>query len=275
MSFILVTVLLAAGITIAQWLSAAEAVTLRWLRLGDLISLSLLALGIVSLASGAVEDLDSAPLQIAVLPVGLFIASACHLILVQSAKRAAARALAALTTAAFAAGTFTLLSNSNPGVLTPLLTGGLAPYSVADRALLTIALLIAAWLLGGSLITMLLGHAYLTAGGEMTFRPFLRLTRALAAGLLLRAALAAAFALPPWLEVVNAAETPQTWNSLLVTVRFLVGIAVPLVLVLMAASCVKIRSYQSATGILYVAGILILIGELTALSLIEDTTLPF
>ena len=56
--------------------------------------------------------------------------------------------------------------------------------------------------------------------------------------------------------------------------RWLVGLVVPAVFVYMAHDCVKRRSTQSATGILYVAGVLIFIGELMALYLVRETGLP-
>jgi hypothetical protein len=43
----------------------------------------------------------------------------------------------------------------------------------------------------------------------------------------------------------------------------------------MAHDCIKRRATQSATGILYVAGVLIFIGEIIALYLLRQTGLPF
>jgi hypothetical protein len=57
--------------------------------------------------------------------------------------------------------------------------------------------------------------------------------------------------------------------------RWLVGLAVPAVFVYMAHDCIKRRATQSATGILYVAGVLIFIGEILALHLVRETGLPF
>ena len=51
--------------------------------------------------------------------------------------------------------------------------------------------------------------------------------------------------------------------------RWLVGLLVPAVFVYMAHDCIKRRSTQSATGILYVAGVLIFIGEIVALYLVR------
>jgi hypothetical protein len=57
--------------------------------------------------------------------------------------------------------------------------------------------------------------------------------------------------------------------------RFLVGLIVPAVFVYMIYDCVQRRANQSATGILYVATVLVVIGEAAALSLVESTDLAF
>ncbi len=64
-------------------------------------------------------------------------------------------------------------------------------------------------------------------------------------------------------------------HGLLMLTRWLVGLAVPFVFIYMAHDCIRRRATQSATGILYVCGILIFIGEMIALPLIRDTGLPF
>jgi hypothetical protein len=63
--------------------------------------------------------------------------------------------------------------------------------------------------------------------------------------------------------------------GLFVITRWLVGLAVPAVFIYMAYDCIKRRATQSATGILYVAGVLIFIGEIVALYLVRETRLPF
>jgi hypothetical protein len=54
-------------------------------------------------------------------------------------------------------------------------------------------------------------------------------------------------------------------------VRWLVGLVGPLALAWMAWETARIRSTQSATGILYVVVILVLIGELTSQLLLART----
>ena len=50
----------------------------------------------------------------------------------------------------------------------------------------------------------------------------------------------------------------------LVAIQVLFGFAAPLVLLWMTWKCVQIRSNQSATGILYVTVVFVLIGEIIA-----------
>jgi uncharacterized membrane protein YgdD (TMEM256/DUF423 family) len=114
---------------------------------------------------------------------------------------------------------------------------------------------------------MLLGHAYLTAS-KMTIAPFRRLNLFVAAMLILRALLAGA---------ATVAMPRDVWmrDGLFILTRWLVGLLVPAVFVYMAHDCIKRRSTQSATGILYVAGVLIFVGEIIALYLVRSTGLPF
>jgi len=57
-------------------------------------------------------------------------------------------------------------------------------------------------------------------------------------------------------------------------VRWGIGLLGPLVFGWLAYRTAKIRSTQSATGILYVVVILAFLGELTSLLLLRDTGLP-
>src|SRR6267142_2091212 len=53
--------------------------------------------------------------------------------------------------------------------------------------------------------------------------------------------------------------------GLFVITRWAVGLLIPALFIYMAYDCIKRRATQSATGILYVAGILIFIGEIISL----------
>ena len=119
---------------------------------------------------------------------------------------------------------------------------------------------------------MLLGHAYLTAS-QMTMKPFVRLNTALAVTLIVR--LLSAIGLVLILQAMYPIARLWGIYGLLIGTRWLVGLLVAGVFVYMAHDCIKRRATQSATGILYVAGVLIFIGEIIALHLVRETGLPF
>ena len=122
------------------------------------------------------------------------------------------------------------------------------------------------------LMDMLLGHAYLTAS-RMAMKPFARLNRSLAAVAVLR--LVSATAGVYFLNSLHPVRMLWGIHGLLMMTRWLVGLAVPFVFIYMADDCIKRRATQSATGILYVCGVLVFIGEMIALPLVRDTGLPF
>jgi hypothetical protein len=103
---------------------------------------------------------------------------------------------------------------------------------------------------------MLMGHSYLTAPA-MSMTPLLRLLVALFVATLVRM-LFAGYELWHW---ASPSWTSDIW--LWLPLRWGVGFAGPLLGGWMAWRCAKIRSTQSATGILYVVVVLCFIGELT------------
>jgi hypothetical protein len=125
---------------------------------------------------------------------------------------------------------------------------------------------------GLALMAMLLGHAYLTAS-KMTMRPFRRINGWLIAVLLVRLACAAGVTM--WMQWHSPVMRLWPIHGFMVFTRWGVGLAVPLLFVVMAHECIGRRATQSATGILYVAGVLIFIGELLGLHLARETGLPF
>lgn len=66
-----------------------------------------------------------------------------------------------------------------------------------------------------------------------------------------------------------------TVSPLFLMVRWGVGLFGPAVATWMTWQTVKIRSTQSATGILYIAMTLVLFGELTAMVLFQDSGIMF
>jgi hypothetical protein len=120
-----------------------------------------------------------------------------------------------------------------------------------------------ALLLGTAMSAMLMGHLYLIAP-TMSLTPLFRLLGAAGVALLLR--LTADGAALWWTETHSFGKVDID-TLLWLPVRWLVGFAGPLVLGWMAWQAARIRSTQSATGILYVVVILCFLGELTGLLL--------
>jgi hypothetical protein len=114
-------------------------------------------------------------------------------------------------------------------------------------------------LLGAALSAMLMGHAYLIAPG-MTLSPLLRLTAAVALALLARGGVDA-WALWRWTLAHPSFKLGD--EVLWLPLRWLAGFVLPLILTWMAWQSARIRSTQSATGILYVVVTFCFLGELT------------
>lgn len=112
-------------------------------------------------------------------------------------------------------------------------------------------------LLGFATSAMLMGHSYLIAPA-MSIVPLVRLLIGLMAAILARG-LVAGLELGLASGPAVAASDAFLWQP----VRWVLGFLGPLILTWMAWQCAKIRSTQSATGILYVVVILVFIGELT------------
>ena len=124
-------------------------------------------------------------------------------------------------------------------------------------------------LLGTATSAMLMGHSYLIAPG-MSVAPLMRLLNAFFAALVIRLA-AAALGLWSWgagHSLVNVEDVAVLWLPL----RWGLGFVGPLVLGWMARETARIRSTQSATGILYVVVVFCFLGELTSLLLVNSTS---
>jgi hypothetical protein len=158
-------------------------------------------------------------------------------------------------------------------VLASLATYPAEPTEVSPAPMTTVPGLIAddltaAAVLGIATTAMLMGHSYLIAP-SMSLTPLLRLLAGLFGALMVRLALAAA-GLASWTaghSLVNLENETVLW----LPVRWGVGLLAPLVLGWMARESAKIRSTQSATGILYVVVICCFLGELTSQLLFSNT----
>jgi hypothetical protein len=263
-------ILFAGGVLLAAAVPRPADVTLNWLRLAGILALCLCGLGaFFYLRRTAVAEV---PAFYRRMQVGLIAgAVACvlaQLALAQTARRRAQRGVALIGFLV------AVLAGSNL-LHEPMIPRGtalrFAPKPLAV-ALQTLSCAGVAAMTGLALMDMLLGHAYLTAS-KMTMAPFRRLNLALVTTTFLRAAMAigGVLALQAWRPV----ETLWAFHGFFILTRWLVGLAVPLVFLYMAHDCIKRRSTQSATGILYVAGVLVLIGELIGLHLVRETGLPF
>jgi len=263
-------ILLAAGVMLAAAVSNPREVTLNWLRLAGIIALSVGALAVFFHAQR--ESVESLPVFYRRVQTGLLLATLLavmgQLTFVQVAWRRTQRGLAGL---AFVLG---VMAGANVlhGLMTP---GGVAvrfPPMALSVALQTASCAGIAAMSGLTLMDMLLGHAYLTAS-KMTMAPFGRLNLALAGVIVGRAvaSVAGVLVLDRWQPL------EMLWGiyGLYMLTRWLVGLGVPGVFVYMAHDCIRRRSTQAATGILYVAGVLVFIGEIVALYLLRETGLPF
>jgi hypothetical protein len=123
-------------------------------------------------------------------------------------------------------------------------------------------------LLGAATTAMLMGHSYLTAPA-MSITPLLRLLAALFVATLARLIVSAA-GLWSWTgghSLFNLEDETVLWLPL----RWGLGLLGPLVLGWMAWQTARMRSTQSATGILYVVVIFCFLGELTGQLLLNST----
>jgi hypothetical protein len=121
---------------------------------------------------------------------------------------------------------------------------------------------------GGTLGAMLLGHSYLTARG-LSFDPLRWMARLLLGVLAARAAVAALLVARWWPQGrVDVAD------QAFLLARGAFGLALPLVFGWMALQCAKLRSNQSATGILYAMTALVGAGEMIAAFLTVSAGIP-
>ena len=122
---------------------------------------------------------------------------------------------------------------------------------------------------------MLLGHWYLVVPNLST-RPLFILLGVLAAGLVLQAVLAGVALVllgghrgfPTVHDVVIGSCNLTFW------MHIIAGIALPLVITALAFQSTRLRSLMSATGLLYVAVVLTLVGQVTGKVIFFSGNLP-
>jgi hypothetical protein len=263
-------ILLAGGVMLAATISSPKQVTLQWLRLAGIIALALAALALFLFVRHEFSPQTTPAYRHRQLGlvIGLLVFILAQLAFVQLARPSAGRVLAALA--------WLLSILSGAGLIHDLMLAANTavsfppkPVSIALQSLTCAGI---AAVTGLALMDMLLGHAYLTAS-RMTIHPFARLNNALAIALALRAV--SAVALAPLLQHFRPREMLWEIHGLFIATRYLVGLVIPAVFLYMARDCIKRRSTQSATGILYVTVVLLFIGEMISLYLLRETGLPF
>jgi hypothetical protein len=113
-------------------------------------------------------------------------------------------------------------------------------------------------LLGTATTAMLMGHSYLIAPA-MSLTPLLRLLGALLVAILIRLTISG---IGLWFWTANHSLTKVDSVTMLLALRGGIGFVGTLILGVMAWQSARIRSTQSATGILYVLVIFGFLGEL-------------
>jgi hypothetical protein len=143
------------------------------------------------------------------------------------------------------------------------------PYGTAASFLLS------AVTIGTVTTAMLLGHWYLVVPNLST-KPLFILLGLLAAGFLLQAGLAVAALLllgghsdfPATHDVVSGGYSLTFW------MHIAAGIVLPLIITALALQSTRMRSLMSATGLLYVAVVLTLVGQVTGKVIFYSGNLP-
>lgn len=124
--------------------------------------------------------------------------------------------------------------------------------------------LISSLLLGAGVLGMLLGHSYLTRP-DLSIIPLRILVRIFMMLVFVEAgiALLSLFLMIPFPRLKDALLL-NTFEGLYLWIRLLIGIVGPVVLAPMIVQTVKERATMSATGLLYVAMLMVIIGEIFA-----------
>ena len=151
-----------------------------------------------------------------------------------------------------------------------------APTAVM-AALNAAGLVLGSFLAGSVTVAWLLGHAYLTAT-KMTIAPLQRFSRIFSLAVVVRFVyLALCLALLRFVPNPNVgqwslADLGDSW--LILSLRVGVGLFALGAFAYMVRDCVKVRSTQSATGILYFASVFAYVGELCSLHLVSEFGIP-
>ncbi len=152
--------------------------------------------------------------------------------------------------------------------VTALVQASFLTFPDIARSTLAADQLASGLLLGMATTAMLMGHSYLIAP-SMSLRPLLMLIGGLFAALVLRAAVGG-WSLWDWSREHPLLRLNEV--NVLLPVRWIVGLVGPAILNFLALQTARIRSTQSATGILYVVVILTFLGEVVSQVLFQMTS---
>ncbi len=140
--------------------------------------------------------------------------------------------------------------------------------------------LAAAAILGTVLLAMVFGHWYLVIP-KLSIDHLMKLTKVLMGTVLLRmisvVVTLGLIKLEPSLSLktVLSVLMVSLFPGLFFWTRLICGIIAPIILAVMIHSTVQIKHTQAATGLLYVAVIVLLLGEFMSKFLVFDVQLPF
>ncbi|HVR86564.1 MAG TPA: hypothetical protein VMU54_19735 [Planctomycetota bacterium] len=139
---------------------------------------------------------------------------------------------------------------------------GWTAYGTGTALLLTFHLLSGALVLGTSMVAMSTGHWYL-ANAQLSFDILIRLCKMFVLSIGIKSVVVAIYVAWRFEDYWRL----EDFYKLVMGVRIAAGIVLALALALMSLSCAKRHANQSATGILYVAVVFVLIGETISLYL--------
>lgn len=150
------------------------------------------------------------------------------------------------------------------------------PHLPAAAPLVILSQLLGALMLGSITVAWLLGHAYLTAT-RMTIAPLRHFSLMLSWTVAARIVFMLVSMAIAW-QVGGDPTSPillrvaQSW--LIVVLRVGVGLIAVAVFAYLVSDCVRLRSTQSATGILYFGSVMAYVGELAGQQLIHELGWP-
>jgi hypothetical protein len=252
---------LVCGMSLTWCIMPRAQVTTGFFRIQMLVTLGLSVLAAVTISdpAGTTDDRWLSTGTLRVLCLLLAVSSFAGSVFWTLARRSAGTA-ACLLLAVLASATLLLLS-------VPFQSG-----RPAALLLIAVSELASAWLFGGAVTAMLLGHWYLTATG-MSLDPLIRLTQLLTVAAVLRALLAG-LSLGTMPDSLPHPEIVSGVHGIWLLLRWTAGLIGPVVLSLMVRRILRYRNTQSATGVLFAAVILVFIGETTATLLFRDFHWP-